>query len=57
MKISIINYGSGNIYSVFKSVIDTGFNPEVITNPKDLDHTDKIILPGVGSFYECMMLL
>jgi glutamine amidotransferase len=57
MKILIVNYGSGNIYSVFKSVIDTGFNPEVITNPKGLDLADKIILPGVGSFYECMMLL
>jgi len=62
-KIAIIDYGSGNLHSAHKAVkkaaanvINSGKNFEVIltSNPKDLDEASHIILPGVGSFADCM---
>jgi glutamine amidotransferase len=57
MKVSIVSYGSGNIRSVYKAISDIGYNPVVCDSPKNLKNTDKIILPGVGSYYQCMKLL
>ena len=55
--ISIINYGMGNIRSVENAIKGLNFQVEVITNPNDLDFSEKIILPGVGSFKAAMKLL
>ena len=55
--ISIINYGMGNIRSVENAIKGLNFQVEVITNPNDLDSSEKIILPGVGSFKAAMKLL
>jgi glutamine amidotransferase len=57
MIINIISYGAGNINSVFKAVSDLNYRVNVVKNPKELSGSDKIILPGVGSFFECMNLL
>jgi glutamine amidotransferase len=57
MKIGIISYGLSNVFSVFKTISDIGYNPTVVKNSKLLDNFDKIILPGVGSFFESMRLL
>ena len=55
--ISIINYGMGNIRSVENAIKGLNFQVKVITNPNDLDSSEKIILPGVGSFKAAMELL
>ena len=55
--ISIINYGMGNIRSVENAIKGLNFQVKVITNPNDLDSSEKIILPGVGSFKTAMKLL
>lgn len=59
MKISIIDYGSGNLHSVFKAferaASELAINAEIklTTNPQDLISADKIVLPGVGAFGDC----
>ena len=55
--VSIINYGMGNIGSVENAILRLNFNPKIITNPEELDKSEKIILPGVGSFKTAMKLL
>ena len=55
--ISIINYGMGNIGSVENAVSTLNFKPTVVDNPENLNSSDKIILPGVGSFKTAMKLL
>ena len=57
MIISIVSYGAGNISSVLKAVSDLNYRVNVVKNPKELLGSEKIILPGVGSFFECMKLL
>ena len=63
MNIAIIDYESGNISSVinsFKSVskkTNSDIKIEVTSNLKKISNSDKVILPGQGSFKECMTSL
>ena len=60
MFVLIIDYGSGNIKSVYNSVKRTlhNFNKlsevKVSRNLSEIEKADKIILPGVGSFDQCI---
>ncbi|MDA7763478.1 imidazole glycerol phosphate synthase subunit HisH [Pelagibacterales bacterium] len=60
MKIAIINYGYGNLHSVnqaFKKAnndFDLNAEIEVTNNPNAINKADKIVLPGVGSFTDCL---
>ncbi len=60
MYVLIIDYGSGNIRSVYNSVKKTlhkfkGPNLIKVSNElSEIKKADKIILPGVGSFDHCM---
>ena len=47
--ISIIDYGSGNLRSVYNAFRYIGEDVRVCEDPGDLDRADKIVLPGVGS--------
>ena len=53
MMILILDYGSGNLQSVYNSVNTTLDNHDikskisVSNNLKDIENSDKIILPGV----------
>ena len=49
-KITIIDYGLGNLRSVEKAVEKVGGVPQISSNPKDMEEADGIILPGVGAF-------
>lgn len=50
MSIGIINYSLGNIGSV-KSAFDFyNYNVSIITDPKEIDNVDLIVLAGVGSY-------
>lgn len=50
----LINYGVGNIRSIYNMFNYLGLNIDIINNPLELKYYDKIILPGVGSFKHCM---
>ncbi len=52
--ISIIDYGSGNISSVYNAFQHIGCRVKVCTEAKDLLNADKIVLPGVGASREAM---
>lgn len=49
-RVSIIDYGVGNIASVVNMVKHVGGEAEVVNNPSELETTDKLLLPGVGAF-------
>ena len=48
--ISIIDYGMGNVKSVYNAFEILGSEIEIIDDPKKLDDSEAIILPGVGAF-------
>ena len=54
MKVVIVNYGMGNIYSVQSALNFLGFESEYLDDPEKILNADKIILPGVGSFRKAM---
>ena len=54
MMIGIIDYDAGNIKSVEKALIHLGEEVVLSRDPDILAKADKVILPGVGSFGDCM---
>ena len=59
MYISVIDYGSGNLKSAAKALEAAGKNINisqkiiVTSDPKKIKQSDKIVLPGQGSFKDC----
>ena len=53
-KITIIDYGMGNLYSVCNAIAAVGGEPIVTADKDVIAAAEKIILPGVGAFGDCM---
>ena len=57
MKVTIVDYNSGNISSVinsFKEVAKDKVNIEVTADLNKINSSDKVVLPGQGSFKSCV---
>ena len=60
MNVTIVDYNSGNISSVinsFKEVAKDKVNIEVTSNLNKIKSSDKVVLPGQGSFKSCIEAL
>lgn len=55
--IAIIDYGSGNIFSLQSSLKAIGQEVIVTRNPAEIQASDHIILPGVGAFEDAAQKL
>ncbi len=55
--VGIIDYGMGNLLSVYNAIEYLGADAIICKTEKDIDQVDKIIIPGVGSFKNCMTKL
>lgn len=55
--ITIINYGAGNLFSVEKAFAALGAEVRVSSEYEDILSSDKVVLPGVGAFGDCMRQL
>jgi glutamine amidotransferase len=53
-KVSIIDYGIGNLFSVMKACDAVGLSAQITDNSKDIESSDAILLPGVGAFGDAM---
>ena len=57
MNVAIVDYNSGNISSVinsFKEVAKDKVNIEVTSDLNKIKSSDKVVLPGQGSFKSCV---
>ena len=57
MDVTIVDYKSGNISSVinsFKEVAKDKVNIEVTSDLNKIKSSDKVVLPGQGSFKSCI---
>ena len=57
MNVTIVDYNSGNISSVinsFKEVAKNKVNIEITSDLEKIKSSDKIVLPGQGSFKSCV---
>jgi glutamine amidotransferase len=57
MKVGVINYGVGNVGSVFQAFQQLRAAPVLIDKAADMRSADALILPGVGGFSDCKRLL
>lgn len=52
--IGIIDYGMGNLLSVFNAFDYSGADVKICHGPEEVGQCEKIVLPGVGAFEDCM---
>jgi imidazole glycerol-phosphate synthase subunit HisH len=53
--LALIDYGSGNLRSARKALLVAGASDVVVTaNPDVIATADRIVLPGVGAFADCI---
>ena len=52
--IAIVDYGMGNLRSVWKAFHYLGQEVKITRSAKELRDARKIVLPGVGAFRDCM---
>ncbi len=56
-RVAIIDHGLCNVDSMWRAIEECGAKGDVTTDPDDLAHADKIVLPGVGAFPDAMAIL
>ena len=52
--IAIIDYGMGNLRSVEKAFAKLGTEAVITRTPAEIARAEKVVLPGVGAFGDCM---
>ncbi|NLJ16173.1 MAG: imidazole glycerol phosphate synthase subunit HisH [Clostridiales bacterium] len=57
MKIGIIDYGAGNLFSVKNALSFIGVESAIISDKVDIEKADALILPGVGAFGDSVNML
>lgn len=55
--IGIVDYGMGNISSVYNSLDYLGYEATIINSPEEIEGLTHLIIPGVGSFRQAMQNL
>src|SRR5688572_23825239 len=50
MRVTVFDYGAGNLHSLAKAIGAAGFEVCFETDPATAIRTDVLILPGVGAF-------
>ena len=48
--IAIVDYGVGNLYSLYRSFEAIGADVKITADEKEIGGADRILLPGVGAF-------
>jgi len=52
--IAIVDYGMGNLFSIYNATKHVEGTPYIVQDPAALREADGVIVPGVGAFGKCM---
>ena len=55
--IVLLDYGSGNLRSVHKSLLKVGADVRIAQRPDEIGDANAMVLPGVGAFDDCINAL
>ncbi len=55
--IGLIDYGMGNMHSIAKALEHAGGDVLWVKTPQQLQQVERIVLPGVGAFRDCVKAL
>jgi len=53
-KVAVVDYGMGNLHSVRNAIEMSGGDAVLASEPEALRDAERIVLPGVGAFGECV---
>jgi glutamine amidotransferase len=54
MKITVVDFGAGNLLSVCRALRHVGAEVALASAPGDIVNAERLVLPGVGAFGACM---
>ena len=57
MRVSVLDYGAGNVRSLLNALAAVGCEVEMIETAEQIAAAKVLIFPGVGSFGKCMQVL
>jgi glutamine amidotransferase len=52
--IAVVDYGAGNLRNVCKALEHVGAKVNLTSDPGEIAQADKVVLPGVGAFADCL---
>ncbi len=55
--IALLDYGSGNLRSAQKALLQAGAEVRVVKSPREIGNARAMVLPGVGAFDDCINAL
>lgn len=55
--VGILDYGMGNLLSVYNAFDYLGEDVKFCSKPGDLKNIDHLVIPGVGAFKDCIKLI
>jgi imidazole glycerol-phosphate synthase subunit HisH len=55
--IGIVDYGMGNLLSVYSAFEYLGADVTICKHPEELKQVERIVIPGVGAFKDCICKL
>lgn len=53
-EVVIVDYGIGNLHSVAKALRYAGSDPRISSDPAEVRRAERLVVPGVGAFADCM---
>eukprot|EP00930_Biecheleria_cincta_P042822 TRINITY_DN29461_c0_g1_i1.p1 TRINITY_DN29461_c0_g1~~TRINITY_DN29461_c0_g1_i1.p1 ORF type:complete len:564 (-),score=115.99 TRINITY_DN29461_c0_g1_i1:28-1719(-) len=56
-EVTLLDYGAGNVQSVFNAIKQLGYPVRYVKDPSDIANADRIVFPGVGAFGNCIAAL
>jgi len=54
MKVTVIDYGMGNLFSVCRAIEHCDAEPVLCSDPDEIPRAERLVLPGVGAFGDGM---
>jgi glutamine amidotransferase len=54
MRVTVIDYGIGNLFSVQRALEHCGASVQLSSNPDEIVRAERLVLPGVGAFADGM---
>ena len=57
MKITVLDYGAGNVRSLINAVEKMGGTIKMVETPQDILDAEKLIFPGVGNYASMIKIL
>ncbi len=56
-RVGILDYGMGNLRSVYRAFIEAGADAAIIEHPSEMETMDALVFPGQGAIVDTMRLL